>query len=192
MRCATVLPLVVLFFCCYCITPLLAQQCSDANTNYTSGFNSDCPNGRPYCMGSCFQCSAYALDRFYCDCPSGQGCMRDYTKTSFSKCGTYPKYGASCSQDSDCTTTYSDPDLNINLPCVQGKCRYCDPVADVNVTHVCDQRQAQYPTTKICVSPGVWGVAGQSTSTTAAAVVASTTSVAAGAGGSTNTSEADR
>lgn len=164
------------------------QTCDSANTNQTTSYNSDCPNGRPYCLGTCYQCSATAVDNFYCDCPSGQGCQRDYTQATYSKCGVYPKYGASCTQNSDCTTTYSPVYLSINLPCVNGKCRYCDPVADANVTHMCDQRQSQYPATKICVSPGVWGVAGQSSSTT----VAATTSAAASTGATSSTSASDR
>ena len=163
-----------------------AQACADSNTNSTSGFNSDCPNGRPYCIGTCAVCSATALDRFYCDCPSGQGCQRDYTKPAlFSTCGVYPKYGSVCAQDSDCTTVYSPSNMNIYMPCVAGRCRYCDPVASANVTHVCDVRQSQYPGTKICIQPGVWGVAGQSsssssTTTTFAAATASTGSGSSG------------
>ena len=148
--------------------------CSDANTSSTSGYNSECPNGFPYCLTTCYQCNAYTLDNFYCDCPSGQGCRRDTSQPTFSTCGTLPKYGAPCTQNSDCTTTYPTVELNINMPCVQGVCRYCDPVASAGVTRVCSQRSSQYPATKICISPGVWGVAGQSTST--GAVPASGTS----------------
>lgn len=166
-----------------------AQMCNSANTNSSSGYNSDCPNGAPYCVDGCYQCSAYMIDDYYCDCPSGQACLRDYTLSSFSKCGVFPKYGQACTTSNDCTTVYSaTPQENIHMPCVSGHCRYCDPVADVNVTHVCSSRSSQYPATKICILPGVWGVAGQSTSTTAAA--STTTAAATGGGGSTTTSDA--
>ena len=122
-----------LALCVLLCTIASAQTCNDANTNTTSGYNSDCPNGRPYCQGDCLVCNPYLEENFYCDCPSGQGCRSDPSSMTFGSCGAVPKYGQSCNAASDCTTNYFDT-IIINLPCVNKVCRLCDPAA--NVTHL--------------------------------------------------------
>ena len=159
------------------VQPASAQTCASANTNRTSGYNADCPNGYPYCLGAeCVVCNPYLNEAFYCDCPSGQGCNSDTTLPSAGTCGATLKYGAACTADADCTATYNGV-VQIKMLCISSVCRVCDPAG--NVTHVCDARSNQYPQTKVCGAPGLWINAGStatasgSTATAAAATAAS-------------------
>lgn len=179
------LSVVVVAILCALASLCAAQTCASANTNRTSGYNTDCPNGYPYCLGAeCKVCNPYLNEAFYCDCPSGQGCNSDTTMSNAGTCGATLKYGTSCSVDTDCTATYNGV-VQIKMPCISGVCRFCDPAG--NVTHVCDSRSSQYPQTKVCGAPGVWINAGSaatasgSTTTTAttAAQGSSTTSTSA-------------
>ena len=162
-----------------------AQTCSNTNTNLTSGYNSGCPNGRPYCLGECAVCTPYHDENYYCDCPTSQGCRSDPSSVTFGTCGTMPKYGQSCSVDGDCSTTYQGS-VTVNLPCVSGKCRICDP--SDNVTHVCDARTANGGKTMVCVSPGVWSTAG-STATASSSTSNAATATTQGSTGTTTSED---
>ena len=163
-----------------------AQVCDDAKTVSSTGYNSDCPNGRPYCQGNCAVCNPFKGPVYYCDCASGQGCRSDPSSTTFGSCGAIPKYGQSCNTNSDCTTTYQGT-IDVTLLCVSSKCRSCDP--SDNTTHLCDVRTANAGSTMVCVSPGVWATAGSTATASLSTTNAATTTTAQG---STSTTSGDR
>lgn len=139
----------------------IAQSCDTSLNTNDKGLNPACSSATPYCIGGgCIVCNPYYLDDYLCDCPSGKGCNRDFY-TLGSRPGTcivMPKYGNACSKQSDCLTVYTDNQAyNVQLECVAGACRYCNPATLYNDT-VCTSSTSQYPQTRNCIAPGIWGV----------------------------------
>lgn len=163
-------PLLVLaFFCLVAFSPVRAGITCDGSLNTSpKGLNPACPSASPYCIGgTCAICNPYYLDDYVCDCPAGKGCCRDQRNSQclLGTCVTMPKYGSSCTKSNpDCTTTYANyPQYTVQLVCVSGFCRYCDPV--VNGTGndtMCPVGVSQGGQVRNCISPGIWGVPGPS------------------------------
>lgn len=148
------------------IGPAMAlTSCDSSLSNSTTSINPDCAYVEPYCLGgACTTCNAYD-DATYnpphdaCDCPAGRGCIKDVNSAQFSTCQTLPKYGQSCSSDSQCVTTYVAGFSDTTLVCVLGKCRMCDPATQGGTAFVCGNGLPRQGQTITCVAPGAWGTA---------------------------------
>lgn len=177
------------------VGPAMAFDSCDTTTgNASTGISPDCGFVAPYCLGgACTDCNAYDYADYdpphdACDCGAGKGCSRDVNSAQFSTCQPLPKYGQSCSSDSQCVTTYEGGPPPTNLPCVQGKCRACNPATQGSTAFVCGNGLPRQGLTLTCISPGVWGTAPASatlTTTTGTAQQGSTTT-----GGSTPSTSA--
>jgi hypothetical protein len=156
--CATIAALLALL-----VAGALAQTCDTAQNTTPKGANPSCTASAPYCVaGACQVCNPYALDDYVCDCPSGRGCSRDFINLGGNPgtCVVMPKYGQACSQASDCLTTYFGATAyNVQLVCVSGFCRYCNPAVNgTGNSTVCPTGVSQAGQLRNCIAPGIWGV----------------------------------
>lgn len=164
MRALALVSVVVL---CMPIVAVLAMCDGGLNTS-EKGLNPACPPSAPYCVGNtCIQCNPYFAGDFECDCPVGQGCCRDndHTQCTFATCAVLNKYGSACAvSNPDCTTSYQAyPAFTVQLECVSGFCRYCDPAdysSPANDT-LCPSSVSQVGQTRNCVTPGLFAAPGR-------------------------------
>jgi hypothetical protein len=163
--------------------------CQDSLTTDSRGHNPACWNPRyPYCVsGTCLQCNPYLGSDYVCDCPTNRVCQRDFTRGDIGTCISPPKYGDSCSGDSDCVTTFSDFNTFADLVCVSGRCRQCDPSGSQATPYTCDTGYTGEQ--RACLAPGEWGVpsAGYSTGGSTSSVSSTETTSSSSSSSSSGT-----
>lgn len=158
---------ILLSICCSSSSVLAARACDGSLNTSDKGLNPGCTVSAPYCVGgACTPCNPYYGDDYVCDCPAGQGCCRDQSNAGcrLGTCVVMSKYGNPCSQSTpDCITTYAGyPEYTVQLECVAGACRYCDPsqFSSANLT-TCPAGVSQAGQTRNCVAPGLWATPGR-------------------------------
>ena len=148
------------------ISTCSAQTCDVALNTGPRWLNTDCYDpARPYCVaGSCYACNPYLGGDYVCDCPTGTYCADDLATYQAGTCVAPPKYGDPCDTDQGCVTRWgqSTTYFGVDLVCVSGECRMCDP-ADVHQStpYTCEYGVLN-GTVRACVEPGVWATPGTS------------------------------